>query len=418
MTDLESSAFRPRSNPVSFRGDMSAFYGRAAPSVVVIRTRTGHGTGFLVTNPRAGTPGISVLTNNHVVAHGFEYDRDGRPIVAVHRGRIGDDGIMRFAQKPLAAEVVHADARRDLALLRLRADASALTGMRPLEFAEKPPRPGQQCIMIGHPASGMLWTLRDGNVAGVGIMPHDIVDLVMTRLAFSGARKEQLEQQLALRPRVKIAMSSCQGNPGDSGGPLFDDKGRLLAVTFAIPRTTRTDKFVYHIHLDEVRTFLKNQPDPRARRTPAVPNPWESGPNISFKKTSNARKPDILVAGTDKPHQIYFDLDEDTKIASPAGEEAARLLASKKFDWEVAVHYERDRRIVFYDTQNSGACDRVLVDMNLDDRADIQFVRVGAGWKARPGRGLPILSTDYMEWLAGDSAALMNTINKLRILTR
>lgn len=56
--------------------------------------------------------------------------------------------------------------------------------------------------------------------------------------------------------RAIYPVAACGINPGDSGGPLLDDKGELVAVTFAIPKGgtdqgISLDNFAYHVHLEE-----------------------------------------------------------------------------------------------------------------------------------------------------------------------
>ncbi|MFQ5844314.1 MAG: serine protease, partial [Planctomycetota bacterium] len=411
LTRTGQDSWQPASDPTRWRGAMTELYARAAPAIVIVRTKTGHGTGFLVDAEG------HIVTNHHVIASGFAYGRGGRPTVQVHRGSLGKDGVMVLRREALTADVVAADRERDLALLRVRGAASALAGMKPLALAPAGPKPGQRCIMIGHPASGLLWSVRDGRIAGVGRMPHDIVDTLVTRLAVEGPRRQQFESQLSHVKSVRIALSSCQGNPGDSGGPLIDEEGRLLGVTFSIPRDVRKDKFVYHIHLDELRSFLERRPAPDAPAQPKVPDPWQTGPNVIIRQTAAGGSYDLLVAGGERPQQVFFDLDEDTEVADGSSGTAARLMSSRKFDAEVALHFLPDRRIAFYDTDNDGTFDLVLVDLDEDPEADVRFALKEGRWHVDTETSLPWLSTGYLGFLA-DNAARQSAMRKFKVLAR
>lgn len=400
-----------------FRGDLAGLYAHLAPAVVVVRTRTGHGTGFVIDEDG------HVLTNDHVVSGGFTYTKSGRPQVHLHRGVLGGDGIMALERKALPAEVVMTDETRDLALLRITGDRAWLKDVRPVRLAERSLRPGERCVMVGHPASALLWSVRQCHVSGVGRSPHDFSDVLLRSLSVPEHQRDHVLSRLEHIPPVRILLSSCQANPGDSGGPLVNEEGELVAVTHAIPAEVRTDKFVYHIHLDEVRDFLAGRPDPKAKPTPLVPKPWRLGPNVQLRKTAYAgRGFDLLLAGVERPEQILVDIDGDTEPISSDAESITRLVASKGFDAEVAFHLFSDRRVAFYDGDNDGDFDLVLVDQDEDPEADVRFARDGDRWIVETGVNLPWLSTTYMRWIEDlppktRDEQRMAAIGKLKLLT-
>ena len=396
-------AWRPASDETRPRGDLTALYARIAPSIVVVRTRRGHGTGFLVDEQG------HVLTNHHVVAEGFTYSKGGRRRVQIHLGTLDADGIMRLGEDAVEVEVVLDDPQRDLALLRVLDSDRHLAGRTPIAFAESSPRPGQACVMVGHPASAMLWSLREGNVAGIGRSPHDIVDVLLRGLFLSGAQADQMKSQLEATKPVKIVLSSCQGNPGDSGGPLVDEEGRLLGVTFAIPTEVRTDKFVYHVHLDEVRAFLQERPEPEAEAAPTVPDPWRIGPNIQTRRTPMAKAGcDLLLAGrvVERPEapggaafhaeQVFLDVDGDTAGDLTDERTVLEVVAARSFEAEIVLHFLGDRRVAFYDTRNSGTFDLVLVDLDEDPEADVRFRLVDGAWQVETDVNVPWLQSTYL----------------------
>ena len=130
-------------------------------------------------------------------------------------------------------------------------------------------------------------------------------------------RRSEAAEQLARTTPVRIVLSSCQANPGDSGGPLVSPAGELLGVTHAIPAEVRTDKFVYHVHLDEVRAFLSRTPDAGGRDRSRGAQALADRPERAGAKTSAARAGfDALVAGTERPEQVLLDLDGEGEIPS------------------------------------------------------------------------------------------------------
>lgn len=143
--------------------------------------RGGHGSGFAV------TPDGYVLTNHHVIEGALE-------VKALASGG-----------EILPAQIVGSDPATDLALVRVSGS---------LPFAEldgeRLARPGQLAVAIGSPF-GFDATVSAGVISAVG--RH-----------LTGARRTLIDD---------VIQHTAPLNPGNSGGPLADSRGRILGVNTA-----------------------------------------------------------------------------------------------------------------------------------------------------------------------------------------
>jgi S1-C subfamily serine protease len=177
---------------------ISGVVDRAGPAVIHLEVRTrdragsadgeeagGSGSGFFI------SPDGYALTNSHVV-HGA---RDIR--VALADGRRA------------TAELIGDDPDTDLAIVRV-----AAAEVPHLELADSDQiRPGQIAVAIGSPM-GFQQTVTAGIVSAVG----------RSLRAQSG------------RAIDNIIQTDAALNPGNSGGPLIDSRGRVIGVNTAIIR--------------------------------------------------------------------------------------------------------------------------------------------------------------------------------------
>ncbi|HET6350052.1 MAG TPA: trypsin-like peptidase domain-containing protein [Candidatus Krumholzibacteria bacterium] len=182
---------------------------RVAPSVVSVRITAEDGRGGVGQGAGSGfviAPDGFIVTNHHVVEKASE--------VTV----VFTDG------RELAARVVGSDASTDLALLRV-----AEGGLVPVEIGHSEGlRVGQLVIAIGNPL-GFQSTVSTGVVSALG-------------RNLRGQNGRLIENVI----QTDVAL-----NPGNSGGPLVDSRGRVVGVNtamirmaqglcFAVPSATMT----------------------------------------------------------------------------------------------------------------------------------------------------------------------------------
>ncbi len=146
------------------------------------------GTGFFI------DPAGYVLTNYHVIASEVDPKYEGYSRLSVRPSDRPDDRI--------PARVVGWDRLLDLALLKVEMKSEYLFALEDVETALKP---GDRIYAIGSPV-GLENTVTSGIVSALG-----------RRLLSTG---EVMQVDAAL-------------NPGNSGGPLLDDSGRVVGIVFA-----------------------------------------------------------------------------------------------------------------------------------------------------------------------------------------
>jgi serine protease Do len=152
-----------------------------------------------------------IITNAHVV-------RQSAPKVVLPDGR------------SLAARVVAHDARRDLALLAVKA-----RGLPAVQLGEtRDLRPGELVFAIGHPW-GVSQAVTSGAIIGLGA---DMPEMAATR-------REWLMVSLVLRP-------------GNSGGPLVSTAGRLLGVNTIMTAPAVGGAVPVHVIADFLRGATLN----------------------------------------------------------------------------------------------------------------------------------------------------------------
>ncbi len=195
---VSSADTSPVSAPVSFAEllrasvDWAAVYARAVPSLVSVVTEEGAGSGFFVT--RSG----HVITNLHVVA--------GARQIRVYALN-GDHA---------DAEVIARDAGNDLALLKV--DPDEVEVVVPVFGASDD-------LRVGDPVGALGAPFNLPNTLTVGIVS------ALDRMRSSGNGTWE--------PLRAMIQTDAALNPGNSGGMLVDERGRVVGIPTQIESPDR-----------------------------------------------------------------------------------------------------------------------------------------------------------------------------------
>jgi V8-like Glu-specific endopeptidase len=196
-----------------------------------------------------------VVTNKHVVGTKddaeimFPMFKDGEVVT------VAGEYLKRSKSLMIKGKVIARDAKRDLALVQLEALPQHV---RALPLAETSAKNDDLVLSIGNSGlagkpieQGTLWKMRTGKVA---------------RKAFRVLTYNNVNQKL----ESSMLNSTLHTSPGDSGGPVVNDRGELIGVTSG---GNNIDSFA--IDVTEVRMFLQRALS--SSRRPPVSTPVLTG---------------------------------------------------------------------------------------------------------------------------------------------
>jgi S1-C subfamily serine protease len=176
-------------------------YEKLLPSAVMIKMNGSSGSGAVVDVQKKW-----VLTNYHVVG-----DQEMASVVFPFKSSVGVtyNGYMNHAGK-----VIHRDKSRDLAVIEL---SNLPSQARQVPLAAVSAKPGQTVHLIGNPGLGQgkptLWVYSYGKARQVERLTSFIPGPNFT-----------------LTLDCQILLTTLPSNGGDSGGPVVNDSGELVAV--------------------------------------------------------------------------------------------------------------------------------------------------------------------------------------------
>jgi S1-C subfamily serine protease len=202
-------------------GQDVVIFREAAPSVVLILTNDASGSGSLL-------QGNLILTSLHVVDHNREVTVVFKP--ENPNGKANADEVVK-------GDIVKVDVQRDLALIRPR--SLPRRSIHTLEISTQDIEVGADVHAIGHPLR-QDWTYTKGVVSSV-------------RPDYEWA------YGAGDRHRGTIIQTQTPLNPGNSGGPLLSDDGKIVGVNLFVAKGAEGINFA--VAAKEIRFFLNNADD-------------------------------------------------------------------------------------------------------------------------------------------------------------
>lgn len=190
-------------------------YQKVAPAVVFILTKSGFGSGSVI------DPKGRIITNWHVV-------KDYLDVVVVFKPK---DSTELKEELAFAAQVVKTDPISDLALLKLSNPTRSFRFMH-LGDASKV-SVGQDVHAIGHP-QGEIWTYTKGIISQI-------------------RSKYEWVTEGSIKHHAEVIQTQTPISPGSSGGPLFDDTGKLIGINSFQHQSGNLN---YAVAVSEIKKFL------------------------------------------------------------------------------------------------------------------------------------------------------------------
>ena len=296
-------------------------YRKAAPSVVLIITDKGLGSGALVTADG------QIVTNNHVVQGSKQIGVIFKP--AVEGAALQPADVRR-------AEVVKVDEVADLALIKV---ATVPAGVIPLQLGDSSAlQVGADVNAIGHP-TGEAWTYTRG-----------VVSQIRRAYEWSGGDP--------VRHEVTVIQTQTPLNPGNSGGPLLDAKGEIVGVNSFIGEGEGLN---YAVSVEDVKSFLARAHDRKSVQNVAQP----AADKCDWKvlKTETVAKPKGVLDYVDTD----CDGEADTQVLTPSNKRDPQILMTSE---DEESHGQIDT--MYFDLGRDGTIDWAYFDTDHNGKPDMR----------------------------------------------
>lgn len=317
-------------------------YRRIAPSVVLVVTDSGIGSGTLLNESG------DILTNWHVVGN-------EKSVGVIFKPAQEGSKITKADIRP--ARVVRVDEVADLALIRVR---SVPPGTAPVALGQaRDVEVGADVHAIGHP-TGEIWTYTKGVVSAV-------------RPAYKWTTEDRTSHQ------ASVIQTQTPINPGNSGGPLLTDDGKLVGVNSF---KAAGEALNFAVAVDEVRRFLGSTESRVASR------PAQAATGSSANTKCEAKELYTRENKKDGYEATGMDLDCDRKV-----------------DAELRVPYDKSEPVmIVFDRNGDSRPDVIVFSFKRDGNWDLSFVDTDYDGKwdlvgvHRNGEIKPVSYESYAKW--------------------
>ena len=235
----------------------------------------------------------------------------------------------------LRADVVKTDPTRDLALLKLAVPPQSV---KPLELgSENELEVGADVHAIGHP-SGLVWSYTRGLISQV-------------RADYAWKAKDD-----KVTHRAEVIQTQTPISPGNSGGPLLGDSGKILGVnSFG---TTEGENLNFAVSVRDLAAFLRGG----LQLASATKPPSSPATSASIPPMPACQSAKVYDGRSEKKdgHLIAYDTNCDGKP-----------------DFFIVTPDDKTKPILaLIDSNHDDKIDIVVEDRDRDGRWDISYIDV------------------------------------------
>ncbi len=144
------------------------------------------------------------------------------------------------------------------------------------------------------------------------------------------------------------------------------------------------------------------------------PEAWALEGRFAFARSPKSRtRYDLLLVGEDEPRRVFVDLDGGVQMSV----DAEQVVRDRSFDAEAVFDFSSDGWTAWYDRDDSGRFDLVVIDRDLDAVAEEGWEWTGDGWSHRADIALPWLSQGHLRFVRSNEDKKLATA-RFRCLVR
>ena len=265
-------------------------------------------------------------------------------LIAFYNENVQDPSKLRF----YSAQVVRYNAKKDIAFLKLRTVPSNLQELKINE--SRIPTVGEEVHTIGHPLS-LVWTYSHGLITAV-------------REKFKFGKEENAD----------IIQIDANISPGNSGGPLLDEKGNVIGlVTFSV-EGEGAQNLNFAISSKEIQQVLNSTQNEDTSASGILKKLY----GIKLISLSEIKKYSFSRIDENKDGTVdYISVREPI-----TNKEEFRYIKGVEIEVEpgkkqqvdiLGIDLNKDGKIdsTFVDLNRDGQFDMILIDLNQDGQPDI-----------------------------------------------
>jgi len=288
-------------------------YKVAAPSVVVVVSEDGFGSGVLISN------GGDIVTNLHVVGNsktvGIVFKSESESLAGGASSR--------------SARVVKIDRKSDLAIVRVDSVPLGVTPLRLGGVSEV--MVGADVHAIGHP-TGNTWTYTRGYVSAI-------------RRGFTWNERHEAD----------VIQTQTPINPGNSGGPLLNNDGAVVGINSF--KQASSDGLNFAVAADHVRSLMLRE-EATMKELESHPSSCKESPRLRNSSRNEKDRSNVFLYDINCDEASLFEIKVPDDKKTP-------------ISWRFDRNRDKVIDVIIFDEGHDGTFDFSYHDVDFDRKWDL-----------------------------------------------